>query len=495
MRRLTLASFRRETRPPANHAAIVRSFQPGKLSEGVSAPQGRTLDRHCLLSDQRLRRRNKIACLVLSSVLWLSYLGILGSHLFPANGEISHYAARVVLQAAGVLLIGAGLWAFLQKRKWLGRGRGIVVLIATLGVAISIHGALVYGEYNRALRFGLLPWVSVMGVYAAASPGAFHAVKEALRRMAWISCPLVAYVLLVHLPSRADFSNLDSPDPSRLTLRLCVLGLPLLSCLPSLTWTSRVVVVAIAAEYFAVTVALALRGAFLTGFLLAALVVFTADASQRFKMAFLVGAGGITIAVFGFWFVGGRGAAPEAGITLEGRFGVDSSDGVGEMISKAWTTSSTEFVGDSSRGGEARAFLDQAHLLDFVYGRGAGASWVSPFSAQWYIVHIGPLYLILLGGLPLLFAFVILVVSALRAAFRAARWSYQARLAIIFITIFVFGFLQHGPITDEPETYLFWICIGLALSSRRAVRVRLIPSWKSLNNDANATRTAGCTHG
>src|SRR5208337_84108 len=61
------------------------------------------------------------------------------------------------------------------------------------------------------------------------------------------------------------------------------------------------------------------------------------------------------------------------------------------------------FLGEleHSRGAEAMEFISRSTPYTWFFGNGWGGSWNSTVMAQggdWYIVHIGPLHMVLKGG-------------------------------------------------------------------------------------------------
>ena len=157
-----------------------------------------------------------------------------------------------------------------------------------------------------------------------------------------------------------------------------------------------------------------------------------------------------------------------------GRFvGGAEHDDVFMASQSAWRISQEEFLGHTSRGGELRDFFQQLEPIDWVCGRGFGGSWMSTFwGVPWKIVHVGPAHLILIGGLPLLMVFVVLVVKALFEAWSAIHRHPAAAGCFCYIVCFGVGFIQHGVLQDDNELFLFWLSLGLAYACGNSTRKR-----------------------
>jgi hypothetical protein len=173
--------------------------------------------------------------------------------------------------------------------------------------------------------------------------------------------------------------------------------------------------------------------------------------------------------------------------TVMERFGVTdvSTAKPSEILSDINLTIWDEFAGDGPRSEEMRELLSATSLTQFVFGRGFGVAWYCPLYAtlthKWYIVHFGPGYMLLVGGLPLAVSFTALLGLAMSNAWQNVKSVPSAAGALVFLSAAAVNYLQHGILLDEPEVYLLWLCIGFSIGA---------PGLCSLRNIGQSARAA-----
>jgi hypothetical protein len=145
--------------------------------------------------------------------------------------------------------------------------------------------------------------------------------------------------------------------------------------------------------------------------------------------------------------------------TVQRVFGVETltearGEGLGEMLN-------TEY--SQARGLEAEDFIASAPGHVWLIGAGAGGVWQSGMrGTEWPMVHLGPLHMVLRGGLLYAGLFLFLNLAAIGRAWRHRARNSVAAGALLFLTVWVLGFLAHGPMAPGYGAFTFWTVLGLA---------------------------------
>jgi hypothetical protein len=140
-----------------------------------------------------------------------------------------------------------------------------------------------------------------------------------------------------------------------------------------------------------------------------------------------------------------------------------------EIVSGMNLTVWEDFAGNGPRAEELRELVSDTSFAQFIFGRGFGVSWYAPlwasFSSEWYIVHFGPGYMLLVGGLPLAICFTALLGLAIWKAWMNVNHVPGAAGALVFLSAAAVNYMQHGVLLDEPEFYFLWLCIGFSVGA------------------------------
>jgi len=153
------------------------------------------------------------------------------------------------------------------------------------------------------------------------------------------------------------------------------------------------------------------------------------------------------------------------------RFGIaDASTAEpSEIVSGMNLTVWDNFAGNGPRAEELRELVSDTSFAQFIFGRGFGVSWYCPLwaasSSEWYVVHFGPGYMLLVGGLPFSICFTALLGLAIWKAWMNVNRVPGAAGALVFLSAAAVNYMQHGFLLDEPEFYFLWLCIGFSVGA------------------------------
>lgn len=148
------------------------------------------------------------------------------------------------------------------------------------------------------------------------------------------------------------------------------------------------------------------------------------------------------------------------------RFTGSSSLNGGTDLKSGLMNSMVTYEMENSRGAEIQDFMKDAGLIDFVAGRGFGSTWYSTlFGEERSMIHVGPFHLILRGGIPLLITYFVFFLTALLSSWKNSRTSPIAMGVFVFLCVRLVSFMSYGAQISSFTTYLFWLMIGLALST------------------------------
>lgn len=167
-------------------------------------------------------------------------------------------------------------------------------------------------------------------------------------------------------------------------------------------------------------------------------------------------------------------------------FGVWESEFVREQVQIGWEGTLTRLYGgsaqaniiqglkesigdeiDRSRGAEAEEFLSKATFYTWLIGYGWGGAWHSTVMAGgglWYMVHTGPLHLILKGGIFFAFLYLALLITALIRSWKAVKYEPLAPACFCYLLYYSLDFMKHGPVGNSYQFYIVWLALGFGLS-------------------------------
>lgn len=118
-----------------------------------------------------------------------------------------------------------------------------------------------------------------------------------------------------------------------------------------------------------------------------------------------------------------------------------------------------------SRGAEARDFIKSLEFPEHIIGKGFGIMWYSSFwGVYWPIVHVGPLHLVLKGGLILAVTYYLLFFFTVMTSWRHSVSDPVATGCFVYIICWIAQFHLYGAQDPSYNTYVFWLIAGMALS-------------------------------
>lgn len=426
---------------------------------------------------------------LVSAALWLAFLGLL-VRPFVADIGLLRNASRFLGELSALILIAVGLFVALRQRTTDDRNlaRRWTLLMLAVCLPPAVAGLVLDNKLVAWAQLGFFPFVTAAAIVLGAQRQVVDRVLEDVLLQLTIGVVFAALVLAIAPPrSRAEWIGPEGLGMARAASRSMYAMPFFLPLLDRMNRWRKVVVVTAFLLNLTLAVAGANRGMLLTGALiLPSLVLAIALRGRRTAGKQFVGLLVISVlAAITALLLSGRGAT--FGRWFEERFdettarltGGDTATENSNVGRAAFTQSQSEFTGEESRGGEVRSFLEQLEAVDLIAGRGFGGTWYSSFWRQeWGMVHIGPAHLLLVGGLPLALVFLAILVRVAASAWRGAvKWPAAAG-ALLYITTFAIGFMQHGSIQDEIEVYFYWLCCGIALSHRAM--------WRPFADERNA---------
>lgn len=425
------------------------------------------------------RRRVITADDAVIAALWLSFAGLF-LRAFGQSINVLRHGGRLCFDVCAVTLILAGLHRLLTGSQARHSGALYALVYALLGVSAAAAAVGVAYQNNMIawVTMGFLPFVGGVAMLLGESPELFDRLIRVFMRQTYIGMLFTTYILIFDRPSsRGDWNGTYGDGIAKLAARSLYAVPFLLPYFASLSRTNTFLLVTAYFELILLHITGANRGPVIALVIvlpaLLVIIVQRREGSPRsllrlVQIAFLLL---IIVAPLANLLALQN---PDLGAYADDRFnetltrmvGGDADEGLGDLSEGALETSKEEFTGTSSRGGELRDFISQLEPVDLIVGRGFGGTWISQFwGLEWSMVHIGPGHLVLVGGLPLLIVFLLIGWRALASGWRLLPTNIVAPGALIFMVLFLLGFVQHGAFQEDNELFVFWLCAGLLLAT------------------------------
>jgi hypothetical protein len=413
--------------------------------------------------------------------LWLAFAGNLGRGILHNNDLLRHIIFRPMVDAAGGILILQGITTFLEGRRTSDnrRIRLLTCLVLVIALFAMAHGLISSPNITLWFQTGLMGFGTAVAVFLAARPLVFECVFRALRRQILVADIFVAYVLLHWTnESRVGWFWTDQGNEALGAIaNRSFFALPfLIANYRRLDPWELFLVGAGFVEYLVLNLKGENRSAVIIALFVIPVLLFGITLRQRrslqqiWKVALCAVI--VTIALFHdvSWLDGFEHVMQRFGIA-----DVSSAE-PSEIMSDMNLNIMNDFTENGARAEELRELVSDTSFAQFILGRGFGVSWYCPlwatFSTEWYMVHIGPGYMLLVGGLPLAISFTALLGLAIWKAWMNVNDAPGAAGALIFLTAAAVNYMQHGPLLDEPEFYFLWLCIGFSVGVPRLYRLR-----------------------
>jgi hypothetical protein len=406
--------------------------------------------------------------------LWLAFAGSLGRLILHNHDLVRRVICRPMLDAAGCILILQGILALLEEKR---NRANTVHLVTYLVLFISLfelaQGLVSGAKLQLWFQMGLIGFGTGFAVFLAGRPLVFETVLRALRQQIVFADIFVGYLLL-HWPkeSRTDwYWTGQNNEGLGAVANHCFFSLPFLIANYRRLGSWQLFLVGVGfAEYLALNLIGENRSAIIIAFIVipALLIGIALRQGQTLRWAWKTTlCAGIVLIVLFY-----AGSGNEDFALVMRRFGIAdiSTAHTSEIASQINLTIWDDFAGSGRRSEELRELLSDTSWTQLFFGRGFGVSWYAPlwagqFSDDWYIVHFGPGYMLLVGGLPLAICFTSLLSLAIWKAWVNVTYVPSAAGALIFLSAATVNYLQHGVLLDEPEFYLLWLCIGFSVGA------------------------------
>lgn len=444
-----------------------------------------------VLSQNDLRERqiaSTVAC-----ALWLAFLGTVARGLFHDYDLLRHIIGRPMIDAAAGVLIIQGLLTFREWRRAISDRTvyiltSLVLMTATFAI---LHGLLSAPAFARWFQQGVLPFGTAVGVFLACRPLVFERIYRALLNQLYIGVIFAGYVLLHWTPQvRLDWWWTEQTNEGLGPIAArCLFALPfLVAGYQRLRWW-ELLLVGIGYVEFIVLNLIGINRAAIVIALLVTPVLLILTALRQGRSVRLLAKISLAVTIVVFLLIEGAKHLPSSDTSIRTdfqrmmvRFDVDDvySATPTDIVTGITRTLAKDFAGSGKRSSELHDLLAETSFSQYLVGRGFGVSWYcqtyAVLSPQWYVVHIGPGYMLMVGGLPLAIFYTALLGAALWRSWKYTPTSAPACSALLFLAAASVNYLQHGFLLDEPEFYLFWLCIGLSVMQQRhmaAIPVRL----------------------
>ena len=406
---------------------------------------------------------------------WLAFLGNLGRAILHNNDLLRHVICRPMVDAAGCILIFQGAVTIVGGRRTTADNQKLYLL--TFMVLAIAFFALVHGLVSGAFlplwfEMGVMGFGTAFAVFLAGRPFVFEAAFRALRQQIIVANIFVAYFLL-YWPkeSRFDWYWTDTGNEAVGAIaNRCFFALPfLIANYRRLTAVDMFVVGIGFAEYVALNLRGENRSAVVISFLIIPVLLIAITLRQRQSLRWIWKAA-LCAGVLGVVLFHSMSENEDFDNVMQ-RFGVTdvSTSKSSEIASNINLTVWDNFAGNGPRGEEFRELLSDTSFDQFLFGRGFAVGWYAPIWAvkthEWYMVHFGPGYMLLVGGLPLAICFTALLGLAIWKAWVNVNRIPSAAGALVFLSAAAVNYLQHGVLLDEPEFYFLWLCIGFSVGA------------------------------
>ncbi|HET6344981.1 MAG TPA: hypothetical protein VFH51_08615 [Myxococcota bacterium] len=413
----------------------------------------------------------------MSVALWLGFGGLMLRALGGDTHWIRH-VGRFMFDLCAVILMTTGLTHWLQSEQLgVSHVSGSFYWNVAVAACAAVTGAV---RGNTALSWtllGLLPFGCMLCIALGSLPGLFERILKTLVHQLYIGVAFALYVLIYARPhDRLEWNGIFGDGLPKLAAR-SIYGLPFVApYIGRLKFGHAVLVLSAYVAYFMLHVLGANRG----GLIISAValpgllaVLYWRAGRQIGSPSTAARAAVVLVLTLGPLISLAAASRPALADYLGarvqesiGRLAGGETDDLQNFSTAVVMQSEDEFLGTESRGGELRDFLSQLGPLDYVTGRGFGGSWLSTYwGVEWQMVHIGFAHLILVGGVPLLLAFLAMVAQGLRNLWNALAARECSAGAFCYIIVYLMGFTQHGALQDENELFLFWLCCGIGLAN------------------------------
>jgi hypothetical protein len=398
----------------------------------------------------------------------------LGRGILHNNDLLRHIIFRPMVDAAGCILIFQGIVTFLEGKRT-SDNRGIHLLTClVLGIALfaMAHGLISGPNLVNWFRMGLMGFGTGVAVFLASRPLVFERVFSALRRQILFADIFVAYVLLYWTSeSRYDWFWTDQGNESLGTIaNRCFFALPFLVANYSRLSPWELFLVGVGfVEYLVLNLRGENRSAVIIALFVMPVLLIGITLRQRrslqrvWKVALCAGIVVVVLVRDVSWKDGFEPVMQRFGIADAST--AEPSEIVSGMNLTVWDN----FAGNGPRAEELRELVSDTSFAQFIFGRGFGVSWYCPLwaasSSEWYVVHFGPGYMLLVGGLPFSICFTALLGLAIWKAWMNVNRVPGAAGALVFLSAAAVNYMQHGFLLDEPEFYFLWLCIGFSVGA------------------------------
>lgn len=433
--------------------------------------------------------------------LWLAFLGNLGRAVLHNNDELRHIICRPMVDLAACILIFQGVRALIEGNRTSSSHKLHLLTCLVLVIAFVATTLGLASGPNLTLWFQMGPMAFGTGfaVFLARRPLVFEAVLRTLAGQIIFADIFVAYFLL-HSTNESRFDWYWTPEGNEglgAIANRCLFALPfLIANYRRLSPWQLLLVGAGFAEYAALNLKAENRSAVIIAFVVipGLLIAITLRQGRSLRWVWkAVLCASILVAIL-FNVVSKRHKDFD---TVMERFGVTdiSTAKSSEILSGVNLTIWDNFAGNGPRSEEVRELLVSTSFAQFILGRGFGVGWYCPLYAtlshNWYIVHFGPGYMLLVGGLPLAICFTALLGLAMWNAWKNVKRVPSAAGALVFLSAAAVNYLQHGILLDEPEVYLLWLCIGFSMGAPKLYSLRKI--GQSSGAAAEVAEGAACS--
>lgn len=407
---------------------------------------------------------------------WLAFAGNLGRAILHDNDLFRRAICRPMVDAAACILIVQGIVTLLEGRRTKADNQKIhlmTCLVLAIALFAMVNGLISGPKLSLWFQMGPMGFGAAFAVFLADRPLVFEGVLRALRQQIIFADIFVGYLLL-HWPkeSRTEWywTGQGNEGLGAIANR-CFFALPFLIANYRRLSSWQLLLVGIGfGEYLTLNLFGENRSAIVIAFVVIPTLLIAITLRQRESLRWLWKAA-LCAAILGivlFYAADGNQYFDR----IMQRFGVAdvSTASPSEIVSQMDLTIWNNFAGNGARGEEVRELLSQTSFAQLIFGRGFGVSWYAPmwageFSHQWYMVHFGPGYMLLVGGLPLAICFTSLLALAIWKAWVNVNCVPSAAGALVLLCAAAVNYLQHGVLLDEPEFYLLWLCIGFSVGA------------------------------
>ncbi len=416
--------------------------------------------------------------------LWLAYVGIVIRGIF-APIAIGRNLGRLLMDIAGAYLITAGAYTMLRQRRPLVDpfyGTQIKIFIA-LSLMATFIGVASGNNPLAIILHGVIPFYTIFIVALAARSRVIVQLPRMLFSQLCVSILLNAHTLIFNPPrSRVEWVGAITVARPKVFFQAFYPLNFLVACAPLLKpWQTYALGVAWV-EFFLLALLGNYRGPLLTALLMPLLAIYSMVRAKQSVGRYLKNVGTLIlvalVVVFALKVIFAEDEHMDIGSalahTVQRLTKLEYEEHSLEELSEgALDVSRDEFMGEGGRSRELEDFISSIGLKDYLVGRGFGGTWYSHhWGMEWGMVHFGPAYHILLGGLGLILSYLGLLFSSLRGSWLRMALCNEAGGAFSYLTISIIGLLKHGVPDDSGNRYMIWVSMGVALAQTVPVRAQ-----------------------